>query len=182
MVSKSSIDKDRSIIRELVQDPRQSNVALAAKVGLSEGSVRRRLERLVTEGHLHFAVIPSSAFMGRPIHTLFEIQSAPGTSERLIDNLVAMPEISYVYHVTGQFDIIAVGYFASSDDMRHFWTERLGNLDGVMESRSVMVLQVAKRAHEWARDVTVTESGESTVDTMISPDAPWAGATVGSER
>jgi Lrp/AsnC family transcriptional regulator for asnA, asnC and gidA len=55
--------------------------------------------------------------------------------------------------VTGQFDIIAVGYFSSNEAMREFWTERLGRLDGVMESRSVMVLRVAKRMHEWARDI-----------------------------
>jgi Lrp/AsnC family transcriptional regulator for asnA, asnC and gidA len=174
MASKSSIEKDRSIIRELVQDPRQTNVALAAKVGLSEGSVRRRLERLVTEGQLQFSAIPSAALMGRPVHTLFEIQSAPGATERLIEKLTGMPEISYVYHVTGQFDIIAVGYFASSNAMRQFWTERLGHLEGVMESRSVMVLRVAKRAHEWARDITVTEE-ESTLDPSLNPDAPWAG-------
>jgi Lrp/AsnC family transcriptional regulator for asnA, asnC and gidA len=153
MTSKSSIAKDRSIIRELVQDPRQSNVALAAKVGLSEGSVRRRIDRLLTEGKLQFSAIPSAAFMGRPVHTLFEIQSAPGATEQLIEKLAGMPEVAYVYHVTGQFDIIAVGYFSSTNTMRRFWTERLGHLEGVMESRSVMVLRVAKRAHEWSRDL-----------------------------
>ncbi|GAA1565513.1 hypothetical protein GCM10009827_103870 [Dactylosporangium maewongense] len=153
MTSKSSIVKDRAIIRELVQDPRQTNVALAAKVGLSEGSVRRRIDRLLAEGKLQFSAIPSAPFMGRPVHTLFEIQSAPGATEQLIDKLAGMPEMAYVYHVTGQFDIIAVGYFASTNTMRRFWTERLGHLEGVMESRSVMVLRVAKRAHEWARDL-----------------------------
>ncbi len=174
MASRSSIEKDRSIIRELVQDPRQTNVALAAKVGLSEGSVRRRLDRLITEGQVHFAVIPSAAFMGRPVHTLFEIQSAPGSTEQLIDKLVAMPEIAYVYHVTGQFNIIAVGYFSSSNAMRTFWTEQLGRLDGLMESRSVMVLRVAKRAHEWARDIAATDE-EGTSESTPAP------ATAGSE-
>ncbi|SDG00521.1 Lrp/AsnC family transcriptional regulator, regulator for asnA, asnC and gidA [Sinosporangium album] len=158
MASKSSIEKDRSIIRELIRDARQTNVALAAKVGLSEGAVRRRVERLLAEGQFHFAVIPSPSFMGRPVHTMFEIQSAPGATEQLIEQLVAMPEISYVYHVTGQFDIVAVGYFTSSNEMRTFWTERLGNLDGLMESRTLMVLRVAKRAHEWAREMATDEA------------------------
>jgi Lrp/AsnC family transcriptional regulator for asnA, asnC and gidA len=171
MTSKSSIAKDRSIIRELVQDPRQSNVALAAKVGLSEGSVRRRIDRLLTEGKLQFSAIPSAAFMGRPVHTLFEIQSAPGATEQLIDKLAGMPEMAYVYHVTGQFDIIAVGYFSSTNTMRRFWTERLGHLEGVMESRSVMVLQVAKRVHEWARDLA-DDDGEPAWD----PDPELSGS------
>ncbi|MEV0395901.1 Lrp/AsnC family transcriptional regulator [Polymorphospora rubra] len=168
MASKSSIEKDRSIIRELVLDARQTNVALAAKVGLSEGSVRRRVDRLVTEGQLHFAAIPSAPLMGRPVHTVFQIQSAPGTTDELIETLTAMSEMAYVYHVTGQFDIIAVGYFASSEDMRRFSTERLGHLRGVMEIRSVMVLRVAKRAHEWARDIA-SDDDSAEADEPVTP-------------
>lgn len=145
--------KDRDIILELVQDPRQSNVSVARKLGISEGAVRRRVDRLVEDGDLTFSAVPRPAFMGRPVHTLFQIQSAPGENAALLSQITAMPEISYVYHVTGQFDLIAVGYFASNEAMRWFWTERLGRLEGVMDTSSVMVLRVAKRMHEWARDI-----------------------------
>jgi Lrp/AsnC family transcriptional regulator for asnA, asnC and gidA len=155
MASRSSIEKDYSIIRELVVDPRQSNVSLAEKVGLSEGSVRRRVARLQEEGHLHFAAIPAAAYMGRPVHTMFRIQSAPGMTDQLIDALVDMPEMAYVYQNTGQFDITAVGYFSSSEDMRKFATDQLGHLDGLVEMHTIMVLRVAKRAHEWASTVAV---------------------------
>jgi Lrp/AsnC family transcriptional regulator, regulator for asnA, asnC and gidA len=148
-----NIAKDRDIILELVRDPRQSNVSVAKKLGISEGAVRRRVERLVERGDLTFSAMPRPAYMGRPVHTLFRLQSAPGRNADLLAHITAMPEISYVYHVTGQFDLIAVGYFASNDAMRRFWTERLGSLDGVLESTSVMVLRVAKRMHEWARDI-----------------------------
>ena len=159
MTGTRSVAKDRDIILELVQDPRQSNVAVAKTLGISEGSVRRRVDRLIEDGDLTFSAVPRPAYMGRPVHTLFEIQSAPGENDALVDRLTAMPEISYVYHVTGQFDIIAVGYFASNEAMRQFWTERLGRLEGVMESRSVMVLRVAKRMHEWARDIADDDLG-----------------------
>ena len=148
---------DRDIILELVRDSRQSNVAVAKKLGISEGAVRRRIDRLIEDGDLTFSAVPRPAYMGRPVHTLFRIQSAPGENASLLAHITAMPEISYVYHVTGQFDLIAVGYFASNEAMRRFWTERLGKLEGVMESTSVMVLDVAKRMHEWARDIADDE-------------------------
>lgn len=174
MTGTRSVAKDRDIILELVREPRQSNVAVAKTLGISEGSVRRRVDRLIEDGDLTFSAVPRPAYMGRPVHTLFEIQSAPGEGDALIEQITAMPEISYVYHVTGQFDVIAVGYFASNEAMRQFWTERLGRLDGVMESRSVMVLRVAKRMHEWARDIA--DDDPTTDDRMDR--APVAAGTV----
>lgn len=165
MTGSRSVAKDRAIILELVRDPRQSNVAVAKTLGISEGSVRRRVDRMIEEGDLTFSAVPRPAYMGRPVHTLFQIQSAPGENDALLEQITAMPEVSYVYHVTGQFDIIAVGYFASNEAMRQFWTERLGKLDGVMEIRSVMVLNVAKRMHEWGRDIADDDLAFETEDT-----------------
>lgn len=157
---------DRAIILELVQNPRQSNVAIAKTLEISEGSVRRRVDRLIEEGNITYSVVPQPAYMGLPVHTLFNIQSVPGHNDELVEQIKAMPEISYVYHVTGQFDIIAVGYFASNEDMGRFQTEKLGRLPGVMESRSLMVLRVAKRQHEWGRTVS---SDEHAVDLDGTP-------------
>lgn len=157
MSPKTSDEKDRRIIRELVLDARQSNVALAAKLGLSEGSVRRRVDKMVSEEKLHFAAIPSPTFMGRPVHTMFRIRSVPGSTESLIEAMVELPEMAYVYHNTGEHDITAVGYFGSSEEMSTFANDILGNLDGVAGLHTIMVLRVAKRAHEWSRTAADTD-------------------------
>ncbi|WP_166355232.1 Lrp/AsnC family transcriptional regulator [Phytoactinopolyspora limicola] len=151
-MSGSSQYKDRLIILELLRDARQSNVALAKKVGLSEGAVRRRIEKLVESGRLIFTVVPDAAYMGRNVHAMIRIQSAPGATERLVDELVSMHELSYVYHCTGQFDITVVGFFKSNDELREFTTGKLGKTDGIVEIRTVITLRVAKRFHEWSLD------------------------------
>lgn len=135
------------IIRELQNDARASNVAVAAKVGLSEGAVRRRIERLVADGHLHFAALADAEYMGYRLHVMFQIQTDPSAAETLIDAMVGLDQLSYVYHCMGQFNVCAVGYFESLDDARAFTTEELGQLDGLVEVRTVMIMRVAKRSH-----------------------------------
>lgn len=148
MTSNSQL-KDQMIVRELQRDSRQSNVALAAKLGLSEGAVRRRIEKLVTDGHLRFMAIAEPAYMGHALHVMIRIQTEPDMTDEVIDRLVEMRELSYVYNCTGQFNITTVGYFRTSEDLRQFTTSKLGKLEGVVELRTVMILRVAKRSQEW---------------------------------
>ena len=148
MTSNSQL-KDQMIIRELQRDSRQSNVALAAKLGLSEGAVRRRIDKLVSEGHLRFMAIAEPSYMGHALHVMIRIQTEPDMTDKVIDDLVAMRELSYVYNCTGQFNITTVGYFRTTEDLRAFTAEKVGKLPGVVELRTVMILRVAKRTQEW---------------------------------
>lgn len=142
----SSRIKDQLIIRELQRDARQSNVALAAKVGISEGAVRRRIERLVHDGHLRFVAIADPAYMGYDLHVMIRIQAEPDKGDQVIDDLAAMSELSYVYNCTGQFNIAVVGYFRNTEELRTFTSDRIGRLPGVVEVRTVIILRVAKRS------------------------------------
>ena len=161
MASTSQL-KDRMIIRELQRDSRQSNVALASKLGLSEGAVRRRIEKLVSEGNLRFMAIAEPAYMGRALHVMIRIQTEPDMTDVVIDRLVEMRELSYVYNCTGQFNIATVGYFRSTEDLREFTTTKLGKLHGIVELRTVMILRTAKRSPEW--DFPDDESGPDSDD------------------
>ena len=149
--TRASVEKDRQIIQELQRNARLSNVAIAKKVGLSEGAVRRRIDKLVTSGQIHFAAIPGPSYLGRSIHAIIRIQSEPAHTEALVDELSKMSELSYVYHCTGQFDLMVVGYFRSNDEIRDFKTARLGGREGLREMETQLVLRVAKRAYEWPR-------------------------------
>ncbi|MGB4136067.1 MAG: Lrp/AsnC family transcriptional regulator [Microbacterium sp.] len=152
--------KDQMIIHELQRDARQSNVALAAKLGISEGAIRRRVDRLVRDGHVRFIAIADPAYMGYALHVMIRIQTEPDKGDQVIDDLVAMPELSYVYHCTGQFNIAVVGYFRSTDDLREFTSDRLGRLPGVVEVRTVIILRVAKRSQELPVDMVIDGSDD----------------------
>ena len=142
--------KDQMIIAELQRDARQSNVALAHKLGMSEGAIRRRIDRLVTEGHLRFIAVADPAYMGYALHAMIRIQTEPDRADEVIDELVAMDELSYVYNCTGQFNIATVGYFRTTEDLRAFTSDVLGKIAGVVELRTVIILRVAKRTQDLA--------------------------------
>ena len=132
---------DRRIIQELRRDSRQSNVAIARTVGLTEGAVRRRIDLLVQAGTLRFTVEADQEFLGRPYHALLRIRCAPDQIDEVIADLADEDDLDHIYHCTGQFDLTAVGHFRSTAEFRAFTTQRLGSIPGVVEVQSELVLR-----------------------------------------
>lgn len=139
--STSRGDTDRRIIGELQRDARQSNVAIARRIGLTEGAVRRRVENLVASGVLRFVAVADPEFLGQEAHALLRIRCAPHLVDEVIAALREVPELERVYHCTGQFDLTAVAHFASTAMLREFTVHRVGAIAGIVELQSELILQ-----------------------------------------
>lgn len=142
--SKDSRDTDHRIIAELRRDARQSNVALAKQVGLTEGAVRRRIDNLVSSGVLRFVAVADPAYLGQHAHALLRIRCAPHLIDEVIAELRLIPELERVYLCTGPFDLTTVGHFGSTDELRDFTVSRLGAIDGIVEIQTDVVLQIVE--------------------------------------
>lgn len=142
-------DIDRAIVRELQDDARQSNVALAKKVGLTEGAVRRRVERLLKTGAFRIVAVGDPNLLGLHTHAVFALRCDLSQLDTIAARLSAMRELSYVYETTGRYDVMAVGFFASNEALRGFVTEKLAQEPGITECDTFMVMRTAKRSFRW---------------------------------
>lgn len=154
---------DRQLIRELQSDARQSNVALAQKVGLTEGAVRRRIDNLLKTGEFRIVAIGDPELLGLRTHAVIGIRADMNRLEDLTAELAAMRELSYVYETAGQYDIMIVGFFASNDQLREFLTRTLAKVEGVISSDTFLVMRTVKRSFRW---------GEAVDDELPPPSAP----------
>lgn len=55
---------DRRIVQVLQADGRRSNVDVARELGLSESTVRKRLDRMIANGQVHVAAHVDPALVG----------------------------------------------------------------------------------------------------------------------
>lgn len=140
---------DKQLIRELQQDARVSNVALARIVDLTEGAVRRRIDNMVKSGALRIVGVGDPEWLGLKTHAVIGLRVGVGHIERLMEEFSRIPEFSYVYQTTGQFDIMAVAFFRSNDQLRDFLTRTLGQLEGVLETQTFLIMKTGKRSFRW---------------------------------
>lgn len=141
---------DRQIITHLQEDGRRSNVEIARQLGVSEGTVRKRVDRMVAEGTLgiHGVVEPTKA--GYPTQVVLLLDVDLTRLDQVSRELAAMPEVVSVHLMTGAHDLLAEVALASDDDLLRFLTRKVGPLPGVRDVVTSHVTRSPKRRHEWS--------------------------------
>ena len=129
---------DKKIIVMLERNSRISNVELAAKLGVSEGTVRNRLERLMREKTLRFTVETISKIGFRAV-VLIRFNPQKPTAA-LVKFLLALKGIRGVKEVSGEWDVVCEVNVDSPEDYNEL-IEKIRTFDGVEQTVSLIVLK-----------------------------------------
>jgi DNA-binding Lrp family transcriptional regulator len=101
---------DRALLLELQKDARQTNKAVAKKVGVAPSTCLERVRELCTRGVITgFRAEVDPAAIGRPMEAILSIQqrgSHREATERLLENGADLPETVRVMALTGTTDFI----------------------------------------------------------------------------
>jgi DNA-binding Lrp family transcriptional regulator len=101
---------DRALLTELQKDARQTNKALAEKVGVAPSTCLERVRELRTRGVITgFRAEIDPAAIGRPMEAILSIQqrgSHRQATELLLEETAELPETVRVMALTGTTDFI----------------------------------------------------------------------------
>ena len=138
---------DAKIIAMLQEDARASNAGIARKVGVSEGTVRRRLKRLIQEGFMRVVATLDPGRMGYASEALIGVQVDPDKVDQVSDDLAQLEETNWVSIITGSFDIITWATLPSSEALGIFLRTKVGIIPGVRRTETFLALAVKKRGY-----------------------------------
>jgi len=138
---------DRKIIEILQLDGRASNARIAREVGVSEGTVRRRLRRLIQDNVVKIIAVPNLDKMGYSTAALIGLQTAPGQLDAVADHLAEMKQVHYVAITTGAFDVFAWVGMTSTEDLGVFLRSQVGTITGVTRTETFVNLSIKKRTY-----------------------------------
>jgi Lrp/AsnC family transcriptional regulator for asnA, asnC and gidA len=140
---------DRRIISILQQDGRTSNVEIARRVGISEATVRKRLERLISEHVIQVTAVPDANKVGLPTVTFITLDVDLAQLDRIADELARLPQVRAIYYTSGDTDLILEAWFPSGDELLHFLTRRLAAISGINKAATSHVLRTIKDGSSW---------------------------------
>ena len=138
---------DGKIIRLLQRDGRASNARIAREVGVSEGTVRRRLKRLVQDDVIHVIAVPNMEKMGYGTAALIGLQTDPGRVDEVADAVARLDEAHYVAITTGAYDIFAWVAVESAGELGTFLRSKVGVIPGVRRTETFVNLSMKKRSY-----------------------------------
>ncbi len=132
---------DRKIIALLGQDGRQSNREIARQIGVSEGTVRQRLGKLIDSGALRItAQIDIEKF--DELYLAFVGMKIDGRRlNECAEDIEKLPSVMTTMIVTGRYDLMAVVLAHSHHTLVDFVTTQLGHVSGIRDSETYVVLK-----------------------------------------
>jgi DNA-binding Lrp family transcriptional regulator len=111
---------DRALLLELQNDARQTNKALAEKVGVAPSTCLERIRELRRRGVItSFAAKVDPVAIGRPMEAIMSIQQGSAqrqATENLLEHVGSQPETIRVMALTGTTDFIV---HVAVRDMEH---------------------------------------------------------------
>jgi Lrp/AsnC family transcriptional regulator for asnA, asnC and gidA len=135
---------DEKLISLLQTDGRASNIELAKKVGVSEGTIRRRFRNLIKDEVIKVVAIPDPAKLGRGTTALVGLQVEPSLVDPVAVELAEVPEVQYVSVTTGAYDIFIWVALASPEELSTFLRTRVGAIEGVRRTETFVNLSIRK--------------------------------------
>ena len=138
-------DLDSSIVSMLQEDGRASNAGIARRVGVSEGTVRRRLKRLMDEEYIHVIAMLDPGKLGYRSEALIGITVDPDKVDCAAENIARLDEVAWVAVTTGAYDIFAWTALPTAEDLGIFLRNKIGAIVGVRRTETFVNLNVKKR-------------------------------------
>ncbi|MQG26695.1 MAG: Lrp/AsnC family transcriptional regulator [SAR202 cluster bacterium] len=136
---------DVNIINLLQLDGRASNAKIAREAGVSEGTIRRRLKKLIEDGYLSVIAIPNLDRLGFATTAMIGIQTEPGMSEKVATTIAELEQAHYVAVTTGSFDVFVWVGTDTAENLGSFLREQVGVINGVQRTETFVNLSIKKR-------------------------------------
>ena len=153
-------DIDRRIITLLLEDGRMSGAALARAAGVSQRTVRYRVERLLGSGVIQIGVVVNLHAVGLDVIADIFLEVAPGQVRNVAERFAALPEVSFVAGSIGNGDLSIQVCLHDNDELRRFVDEVVGQMPGVTRARTVLVPWKLKDIHRWNIPPSSTDEDE----------------------
>lgn len=140
---------DRQILECLREDGRMSVSEIARRVEASQNTIKRRLARMEKDGGMKVVPViePDSVGLDDCIYVGIKVEA--GKLKQVSDHIKVMPEVRYLVHTTGPWDLLVEAFVGSRRHMADFLLRSVGEQEGIISTETWSVLKIAKFGYEW---------------------------------
>lgn len=138
-------DVDRKIINTLQKNARIPLTEIAQKLEVSEGTIRKRLQRLENEGVIRgYSADIDPAKLGYRTVTLLGLDTDPESFLDAIECLRKLPQIRWVAKSTGDHMIMAEIWTRDDDELSQLIERHICTIPGVKRVCPAIILEKVK--------------------------------------
>lgn len=139
-------DLDRKLIQELQKNGRQSYADLAKRLGVVEGTVRKRIKHLLDGDIIKIVAVPNVRELGYGFISVMGLQVRMEDLRKVAENLAQNQHVCYLAFVTGRYDLMAIVMTRSPEELSRFIEREISAIPSILRTETFVNLDIIKGA------------------------------------
>jgi Lrp/AsnC family transcriptional regulator for asnA, asnC and gidA len=135
---------DYQILAELQADGRMRFTDIAEKLGVTEGTIRKRANRLIDEETVKIMGLVDPHKVGFEAPAIIHVNVNPPDLDEAAKTIKSFAEVSYLLMVAGEYDLLVEVRCRDREHLARFIRDELRMVKGIERTVSAMVLQTYK--------------------------------------
>ncbi|WP_424357150.1 Lrp/AsnC family transcriptional regulator [Methanocella sp. MCL-LM] len=146
MNNSSELDEvDSAILRLLRENARMSYLEMSRKTGISDATIQHRLKRMKERGVIdRFTVMANPVATGYTVTAIMLVQTESEKHDEAKTALSALPEVSEVYSVLGEYDLYMKVWAKSLEELNRFINDQIRAISGIEDLLEIVVVERVK--------------------------------------
>lgn len=136
---------DKQIIRCLQDNGRESYKSIAARLGVSDGTVRLRTERLIKSGYLRIAAAVNPMFFEDGLTATIGVSLEGRANQEIMAAIARLNGVQSVANVSGRFDLLVEIHVPSRSALRRFLVDDLSAVGGIQNTETFLYLETINK-------------------------------------
>lgn len=141
---------DRQILSCLQEDGRVSFVNLAEELGVSEGTIRKRVRKLEKSNVFQTVGITDPFKVGLDTVAFIWLEVERSKIETVMTAMRSIEAVRYLVVATGSFDLVAMVVLPTRQHLIDLLNHELPKIPGIISTETSIVLQIHKQIHDWS--------------------------------
>ena len=133
---------DFTILAHLQQAGRKSFAKIAKELGLSVGTVRNRVLKMLDDKTVSIIARVNPQRVGFNAYTTILVSIQPDCLEESSKEIARFPEVSYLALITGEYDVMVDVMCRDTQHLMDFLMNRLAKVKGIKDFKTMLILDV----------------------------------------
>ncbi|AXV37297.1 MAG: transcriptional regulator [Methanobacterium sp. BRmetb2] len=137
-------DIDLAIIRSLIKNSRITILQMSKEIDVPDATISNRLKKLEDTIIKRYTMIPNWQKLGMEITSIIIIQTESEKHESVKEMLSKLQEVSEVYSVSGEYDILIKVWVKNIDELNQLINKKIRSIDGIEDLTEMIVMERVK--------------------------------------
>lgn len=135
---------DRKIIEELQINGRETYIDLAKKLGVVEGTIRKRIKHLLAKDIIKVVAVPNVRKLGYSLVSIMGLQVRMEDLRKVAYGLINNEHVCYLAFVAGRYDLIAIILTRSPEELSQFVEKEISAIPSISRTETFINLEIIK--------------------------------------